>query len=357
MWRWLLSPLALLLGGVLRVRHWAYDHGLFKSYEADVPTLCIGNLTVGGTGKSPLVADLMERLGTPSGAVVLSRGYGRTTRGYREVRPFSLASEVGDEPLQLKRRAPEANVVVCEDRVEGCRRIAEAFPDCPCVVLDDAFQHRRLRASYNILLSRYNRPYSSDWLLPVGLLRDTRKAAKKAHAIALTNIPPEVTEPEARAVAETLRTHPAQRLLFSSIGYDAPRGLNGEKEVVVKEEGQRIALAGIAHPQPFFDYLSAQWGVTQTRTYPDHHRFTPKEIAELESLVARGFTIFTTEKDAARLRDALLASSSLTEHLLYVPIRIVWRWGSEIELERIWNEVCNSRTSERGTRSSVPPTL
>lgn len=362
MWRWLLSPLALLLGGILRVRHWAYDHGLFKSYEADVPTLCIGNLTVGGTGKSPLVADLMERLGTPSGAVVLSRGYGRTTRGFRVVRPSSLAHEVGDEPLQLKRRTLGARVAVCEDRVEGCRRIVKEFRDCPCIVLDDAFQHRRLQASYNILLSRFDRPYSRDWLLPVGLLRDVKSAARRAHAIALTNIPAEVTEAEARALAETLRTNPRQRLLFSSIAYDVPRRLEGGVPLgsvcYVPTGGASLVFAGIAHPQPFFDHLRKVWGVTQMRAYPDHHHFTPKELAELDALAQQGVTLFTTEKDATRLSDALTSYSSLAEHLFYVPIRLVWRWGSELELERIWNEVSQStRSGDGAARRGIPPTL
>ena len=357
MGRCLLAPFALLLGGILRLRHWCYDRGIFKSYEAGVPTLCIGNLTVGGTGKSPLVADLMARFGTPSGAVVLSRGYGRTTRGYREVRPLSLATEVGDEPLQLKLREPEARVVVCEDRVAGCQRLLETFPDCPCIILDDAFQHRRLRASYNILLSRYNCPYSRDWLLPRGLLRDVRKAAERAHTIALTGIPPEVSESEARALAETLRTNPQQRLLFSTITYDAPRGIWGKEVVVEKGNTLTLAIAGIAQPQPFFDYLRTHWGVTQTRVYPDHYRFNQKDLAELEALAEQGFTIFTTEKDAARLRQYIPSHSSLYERLLYVPIRLQWLWGSEQILERIWHEVCNGRTSERGTCSNVPPSL
>lgn len=335
MFKSLRKVISYVFGGVLRVRHWLYDKGYFKSYSADVPTICVGNLAVGGTGKSPLVAALMERLGSRHGAVMLSRGYGRTTRGYRVVRLNSLAREVGDEPLQLKLRSPETRVVVCEDRVAGCQRILDEYPDCRLIVLDDAFQHRRLRSSLNLLLTRFDNPFSDDRLLPYGRLRDLRSRANQAEVLVITNVPLDTPQSVCEAMAHRLKPQAAQSVLFSGIRYGEPHALSGVLHPTTTLHGNIYGLAGIANPTSFFEYLATRYAVRDTLSYNDHHRFTRREVALLERIATHDGWIITTEKDATRLRELLPSASRLSQRILYIPIHLVWLWGSEEKLERI----------------------
>lgn len=335
MFAWLRKAVSYVFGGVLRVRHWLYDNGYFKSYTADVPTICVGNLAVGGTGKSPIVAALMERFGTRHGAVMLSRGYGRTTRGFRVVRPSSSALEVGDEPLQLKLRTPENRVVVCEDRVAGCRQILQEYPDCELIVLDDAFQHRRLRSSVNLLLTRFDNPFSTDFLLPYGRLRDLKCRARYADAIVVTNVPAQASRTECEQLAKQLQSCPEQPVLFSGLCYGEPRNLTGELFEYSTLQGNVYGLAGIANPASFFEYIATLHEIRDYLTYNDHHRFTRREITLLERIVTHDGWIITTEKDATRLRELVAPESYLSHRILYIPIHIVWLWESEKKLERI----------------------
>ena len=335
MFAWLRKAVSYVFGGVLRVRHWLYDNGYFKSYTVDIPTICVGNLAVGGTGKSPMVAALMEHLSTRRGAVMLSRGYGRTTRGFRVVRPSSLVQEVGDEPLQLKLRAPENRVVVCEDRVAGCQQILHEFPDCELIVLDDAFQHRRLRSSVNLLLTRFDNPFSDDFLLPYGRLRDLKSRARFADAIVVTNIPETATQVECEQIAQRLCARTDQPVLFSGLCYGEPRTLSGALLTSTTLHGSIYGLAGIANPSSFFEHLAALYKIRDYLTYNDHHRFTRREMALLERIATHDGWLITTEKDATRLRDLVSPESHLSQRILYIPIHIVWLWGSEEKLENI----------------------
>jgi len=335
MFAWLRKVVSYVFGGALRVRHWLYDNGYFRSYAADVPTICVGNLAVGGTGKSPMVAALMERFGTHRGAVMLSRGYGRTTRGFRVVRPSSLASEVGDEPLQLKLRTPENRVVVCEDRVAGCQQILQAYPDCELIILDDAFQHRRLRSSINLLLTRFDRPFATDFLLPYGQLRDLKYRARQADAIVVTNVPEQATHTACELLAKELQYASDQPVLFSGLCYGEPRNLTGELLENTDLKGNIYGLAGIANPASFFEYIATLYDIRDYLTYNDHHRFSRREMMLLERIATHGGWLITTEKDATRLRDIVPTESHLSHRILYIPIHIKWLWGSEEKLESI----------------------
>lgn len=335
MFYWLRRFLSYPLVAVLYIRHKLYDYGIFKSYEARVPTICVGNLAVGGTGKSPIVAALLENFIAPRGAVVLSRGYGRTTRGFRVVRLSSLASEVGDEPLQLKLRIPESRIAVCEDRVLGSERLLEEFPDCKWIVLDDAFQHRRLLSTVNLLLTRYDRPFSRDKLFPAGKLRDLRSQVKRADAIIVTNIPSTVTEEECQKLAEALRVYEGQAVLFATIRYEMPRTLSGEEIDTSTLVGAVYAVAGIANPRPFFRYVATKWRVAEYLTYSDHHRFSSRDLAFFEKIAEHGGWLIMTEKDATRIREKVVKESILQSRILYIPIQIVWLWGSESKMKGV----------------------
>ncbi len=345
-WR---ESLAAVLSVLLRFRHTLYDKRIFKSYEAEKATLCIGNLAVGGTGKSPLVAWLMEHYATRYKAVMLSRGYGRKTHGFRVVQATSSYREVGDEPLQLERRSNDFRVVVCEDRVRGCREIAQRFPDTRLIILDDAFQHRRLLPTLNILLTRYDNPYSRDRLFPVGRLRDLPSQAKRTHAIVITNIPAEATREECEQLATELQTSERQVILYSAVRYGALTDMSGQKCSLLKVGDSVVPIVGIANPEPFIAYIRSQVGDTALMTplcFKDHYAYTPANIRTLEDLAQQALVV-TTEKDMARLRELISPDSILRERLFYIPIEISWLWDSEQKMEKLLNGVfeANCRTS------------
>lgn len=287
-------------GWVLHVRHWLYDTGRLPSVAFDFPVLCVGNVTVGGTGKTPLVAFLVQSfLNQGYCPVVLSRGYGRKTKGFRYVAEADTATMSGDEPVQLKRTFPHVTVAVCEDRVAGIRRLVRnaevssgKAPDV--VLLDDAFQYRRLRATCSILLEDFARPIAQDRLLPFGRLRDLPQAARRAHCLVVTKCPPVYAQ-----------TTPETHRLLTAEGQSIPVFFAFiEYEPLPLPEGAAILLVtGIARPEPLEAHLKAHYNVRMHLRFPDHHAFSAGDTARLAALRAANPTwhLVTTEKDAVRL--------------------------------------------------------
>ena len=330
--RVLLWPVAWLYGVVVLARGALYDWGWLRSERLGIPTLVVGNLAVGGTGKSPMVRDVLKRLeGRGVSAAMLSRGYGRRTRGFRSVyAERSSASEVGDEPLMVARGAAGAKVAVCEDRLRGCKALTEIYSGLQAIVLDDAFQHRRLRGKVNLLLTRYGGLYVDDYPMPVGRLRDTARQARRANAVVVTGCPMGLTEREAMQIAGRLQLREGQGLLFAATEQGTPyRLLEEGRDIVWQDVREVVAMAGIADPKPFFDWLAGEKRLVETLRLRDHGRIGPGTLRWLKQWAAQGRTIVVTEKDAVRLEEAAGGDAALLRQVWVAPIALRWLFDGE----------------------------
>ena len=305
--RFLLLPFAILYGLGVRLRHFLYDKGWLSSKHYPFPILCVGNLAVGGTGKTPMVEYLVRLLGQEQVAI-LSRGYRRKTRGFILADDSATAMTLGDEPYQYHRKFPQATVAVCESRQEGIERLLEN-PHFKYIILDDAFQHRKVQAGTNLLLTSYDKLYTQDFLLPVGSLRDIRSRARKAQIIIVTKCP-ELTQAEQEKIIQQLKPLPSQKVYFTSIAY-SDRVYSHEDSQALKDfiATPFTLVTGIANPTPLVDFLEKQGASFEHLAYSDHHHFSNRE---LELLRQKG-RILTTEKDYVRLEGALST-------LYYLPI-------------------------------------
>lgn len=328
-YRYLLSPLAWLYGGVVVLRGWLYDKGILRSTLVDLPTIGVGNLSVGGTGKSPMAIYLLQFLRTAKHPALLSRGYRRKTVGYREVELDSLPSEVGDEPLMAKRACPSELVAVCERRVDGCQKIVALHPEVDVVVLDDAYQHRALRLGFSLLLTTYVRPHCHDALLPVGRRRDTLLQAKRANAVVVTGCPATLSEAE-RTVLSGELGQSGQPVLFTTLQVSGIEpflpvklGEDGDSSAQDWAEVQGVfAFAGIANPAPFFAQVEERKRLLGTLVMGDHRLPTARQMAYLERMAREGRTLITTEKDAARLSGCLPSGSWLAKRLWVMRVEL-----------------------------------
>jgi len=305
--RFLLLPFAILYGLGVRLRHFLYDRGWLSSKRYPFPILCVGNLAVGGTGKTPMVEYLVRLLGQEQVAI-LSRGYRRKTRGFVLADDSATAMTLGDEPYQYHRKFPRATVAVCESRQEGIERLLEN-PHFKYIILDDAFQHRKVQAETNLLLTSYDKLYTQDFLLPVGSLRDIRSRAHKAQIIIVTKCP-ELTQTEQEKIIQQLKPLPSQKVYFTTIAY-SDRVYSHEDSQALKDfiATPFTLVTGIANPTPLVDFLEKQGASFEHLAYSDHHHFSNRELEFLRQKER----ILTTEKDYVRLEGALST-------LYYLPI-------------------------------------
>ena len=305
--RFLLLPFAILYGLGVRLRHFLYDRGWLSSKRYPFPILCVGNLAVGGTGKTPMVEYLVRLLGQEQVAI-LSRGYRRKTRGFVLADDSATAMTLGDEPYQYHRKFPRATVAVCESRQEGIERLLEN-PHFKYIILDDAFQHRKVQAETNLLLTSYDKLYTQDFLLPVGSLRDIRSRAHKAQIIIVTKCP-ELTQTEQEKIIQQLKPLPSQKVYFTTIAY-SDRVYSHEDSQALKDfiATPFTLVTGIANPTPLVDFLEKQGASFEHLAYSDHHHFSNRELEFLR----QKRRILTTEKDYVRLEGALST-------LYYLPI-------------------------------------
>ncbi len=323
----------LIYRTVLKLRHRAYDSGRRPVAEAGVPTICVGNVTVGGTGKTPLT-ELILRTLEGHKLAVLSRGYGRKTKGYLEVDPAGDASLYGDEPLQIARKFPDVRVVVDEDRIEGCNKIGSAVD---AIVLDDAYQYRKLKASLNIVLVDYNRPVFKDSLLPFGRLRDLPERIFKADVIIVTKCPAAMSDFEKAGYAkDNLRMtgyEPAEHaaytpagdkipVLFTTVEYATPVPVFEGAEASWPRSDKAVVISGIARNKPFIDHLAASYSLTKVFSFQDHHTFSEKDVRNINNTILLNpfACFFTTEKDAQRLIGCAGLSDDVKKRLFTVPI-------------------------------------
>ncbi|MCR5889933.1 tetraacyldisaccharide 4'-kinase [Hymenobacter sp. J193] len=318
----LLLPLSWLYASVMAVRNWLYDTGLKVSSSFPVPLIVVGNLRVGGTGKTPHVAWVvreLQQLGEQP--AILSRGYGRQTRGYRRVTPQETATTVGDEPLQhWQDFAGAVPVAVAEDRRLGIRHLL-AETTATAVVLDDAYQHRRVQPTLSFLLTEHQRPFYEDWVLPAGRLRESRGGARRADVIIVTKCPAELPAAEQVKIRQRIGRYsrPGAPVLFSSYTYGAPVAVGAA--ALASPAG--VLLTGIAQPGPLREYLThAGYALAHHAAFADHHAFTAAEIRAVVAQLPPGGSIFTTQKDAMRLREPALQAALAGVPVFFIPIEV-----------------------------------
>jgi len=350
--RWLLFPFSLLYGLAVIIRNWCYDAGIFKSYKFEKPIISVGNLDVGGAGKSPMTEYLIRLLKNDCQLATLSRGYGRETKGYLELRatgqeeraknqesrakkqestdndqespftthhsslptphsPLTIAAQIGDEPSQFSQKFPDITVAVCEKRVEGIKKLLHGHD---LILLDDAYQHRAVEPGLSILLFDYNRLNEPHLLLPAGNLREPFSGRWRAQIMVVTKCPLQLTTDEREHALQKIEALPYQEVFFTSIAYQPLRHLDGNPAAVVIDKDTTVfLLTGIANASPLIRHLNRFTPHLIHHNYPDHHRFTLKNIAKLAAEFSACETqkklIVTTEKDAQRLEDSWFRST------------------------------------------------
>ncbi|WP_375418814.1 tetraacyldisaccharide 4'-kinase [uncultured Hymenobacter sp.] len=334
---WLLLPFSWVYALVLAGRNWLYDQGYYKSEAGFVPLINVGNLRVGGTGKTPHVAWLVgELLRQGQRPAILSRGYGRRSRGPRLAGPADSAATVGDEPWQYFEQfgAQNVPVAVAESRRHGLRLLRVHQPEITVIVLDDAYQHRAVRPNLNLLLTELARPFYLDYVLPAGRLRESRAGARRADAVIITKCPPDLPAAAQAAIAAHVRrfTRSTQvPVLFSSYDYGPPTPLLPAEAAAptvptdspAAPGNIALLLSGIAQPGPLRQHVEKQgYTLTFQARFPDHHLFTPADLARVRRHWQPGQPIFTTEKDATRLRRPELAGALTGLPVYTIPVQV-----------------------------------
>lgn len=313
MWSFAKIVLSWLYQVGINIRHWLYDKRLLPSFPVKIPTICVGNLAVGGTGKTPMTAYIVQLL-LDKGyrPAVLSRGYKRKTRGFLLADSQSTVRTIGDEAMQMHRAFPDVPVAVCEHRVLGIHQLQRQVPDLDVVILDDAMQHRRLRCGFTVLLTPYDRLYIDDRMLPWGTLRDIPSRALKADTIVVTKCPDGMRPIDMRVIDNRLHLPTFQQLHFAGIEY-AP----------LTEKGNPLVLTGIAHPEYMIAHVQQQYPQAELLAYPDHHAFTEADLDSILTQAKHFDFVLTTEKDMQRLEstdlNARLAAQG--KALIALPIR------------------------------------
>jgi len=312
--RKLLFPFAILYGFITSIRNFLFDKGILKSTSFYLPVIAVGNLSVGGTGKTPQIEYLIRLLSDKYKVATLSRGYKRKSEGFVLADENSNAEILGDEPFQFYQKFPNVMVAVDANRTNGIQQLLSQNEKPEIVLLDDAYQHRKVKAGFYILLTSYGDLYADDFMLPTGNLRESRSGAERANIAVVTKCPKILSEEEQAKIRLKLKVKSNQQVFFTFIDYDIVIYGKNEKIAVgeIKSES-KLLLAGIAKPKPFFDYLKNE--SDECLTFPDHHHFSD---ADLDSILrkANGRKIITTEKDYVRLKD-----SELVDQLYYLPIK------------------------------------
>lgn len=303
--RILLLPFALVYGLVIIIRNWLFDKNHLRSSQFNFPLICVGNLAVGGTGKSPMVEYLVHLLKPHFTVATLSRGYKRKTKGYGLAGEQTTALEIGDEPMQFHQKFPDIAVAVGEARIEAIPQLLHDRPDTQVIILDDAFQHRSVQAGFNILLTEYNDIYAHDFYLPTGDLRDSRSSAKRAQIIVVTKCPPFLGEVEKKAIIQDLKPQKGQSVFFTTINYGTPYHIITKETREITDKDEVLLVCGIANPKPLKQYLAEHADTYYQQDYNDHHIFTIDDLKDItrkfEDITGTQKCILTTEKDAVRL--------------------------------------------------------
>lgn len=311
--RKILFPFSLLYGAITSLRNFLYNKNILKSTEFALPIIAVGNLSVGGTGKTPMVEYLVRLLSPKHDLVTLSRGYKRTSKGYLLADVGTKMEDIGDEPFQYFSKFKNIHVAVDANRVEGVANTLKLLPNTNLIILDDAFQHRKIKAGFYILLTSFDDLFFNDFLLPAGNLRESRSGVQRADVVIVTKCPSNLSVEKQNEIKKKIKVNP-ENVFFSTIQYSTEIFSQKEKLKLEELASDFIAVAGIAKPNYFYNYL--QCSQENCLTFPDHHSFSERDLEKIINK-AKGKKIITTEKDYMRLQGRLPDNQ-----LYYVPIEV-----------------------------------
>jgi len=323
----ILYPFSLLYGLIAFIRNNLYDFKILKSYSFNLPLICIGNLSYGGTGKTPHVEYLIRLLSSHINPATLSRGYKRKSKGFVLAGKDSLSSEIGDEPRQLKNKFPKVTVAVCGNRYLGVKGILENNTGINCIILDDAFQHRSLKSGLNILLTDYNKLYCRDYVLPSGTLREFRCGAKRADIIVVTKCPKSIANEEKREIVSEIKSEKYQRVFFSFIEYGSLTPMNDTVfDGDISSVESVLLFTGVANAKPLEQYLKSKVDSLHSIRFDDHRQYSVQDLTKIResfnNIATRNKILVTTEKDAMRVETFKRKAILLDLPLFFIPIQV-----------------------------------
>ncbi len=345
--RWLLFPFSLLYGLVVIIRNWCYDGGIFKSRHFKFPIISVGNLDVGGAGKSPMTEYLVGLFKDKYKVATLSRGYGRETKGYVAATAFTTANQIGDEPAQFKHKFPDITVAVCEKRADGIKQL---IPGHNLIIMDDAYQHRGVKPGLSILLFDYNRINEPHLLLPAGNMREPFSGRWRADIMVISKCPDHLTRDEQAAIADKVSPLPYQSLFFTTVSYCSYEDRAGKRtNTIIDADTTVFLLTGIANSRPLVQHLEKSNPKIIHHNYPDHHRFSLKNITKLADEFSACDTqkkvIITTEKDAQRLVEHERLPVLKNLPILVIPIGIQFLDNGGQQFDQLVKEYVREHTA------------
>ncbi len=320
--RILLFPFTLVYDGITRLRNYLYNIGHKRSFRFEVPVIGVGNLNVGGSGKTPMIEYLVRLLMTSNNISILSRGYGRITRGLRFAKENETARTLGDEPLQFfKSFKGKVNVIVCEDRAFAIPNILQEFPETNLILMDDSFQHRSVNPQLNIMLTEYATPFYRDHVMPLGKLREARVGSSRADIIVVTKCTPNISDSEMNEMANSIHAIAGDKpVFFTSIQYGKPVSFGKVDQPLTNDV---VLISGIANHQILDSYVCKTFNVLKHFSFNDHHRYSTKEMESIKSFVLqqnKPVSVLTTEKDMVKLIDEEFSDLIKSLPIFYLPI-------------------------------------
>jgi tetraacyldisaccharide 4'-kinase len=342
----LLLPFSILYALITGIRNLLFNVGILNETSFGIPVIGVGNLSFGGSGKTVIVEyllDFLQRKGIKP--ALLSRGYGRKTKGFLIANPSGTADSYGDEPLQVACKFPNIPIAVCENRVRGINEMVEKFPDINTVILDDSFQHRYVKPHLNILLTEYGRPYFNDIIMPSGRLREMTAGRKRADIVVVTKCPPKLKPEEAQKFTNKLHAEPKCDVYFASIEYENPIYFSNKKNIDLKinQRSAIIAFCGIANPEPFLEKVKSLTPNFSFYKFADHHRYCFKDCQEIINAFRKSAgdekIILTTEKDISRIRNTEEEALFVDLPLYFLPVKSVFLFDGEESFE---NKILNT---------------
>ena len=331
--RYLLLPITWLYGAIIWLRNKLFDKNILKSASFNFPIICVGNLATGGTGKTPLTEYLIRLLKTDFKTATLSRGYKRKTVGFAIADEKTTALEIGDEPMQFHQKFPDVTIAVGEERIVAIPQLLHQRPETEVIILDDAFQHRQVKAGLNIILTDYSNLYTRDFILPAGDLRDVRSSSKRADIIIVTKCKADLTEAEKKNLIAEIDPAANQAVYFTSIVYGKPYHLFTKKIIDIEHDYGILLVCGIANPRPLKEHLTKHADSYDMLRFADHHIFHSNDLQDIKShfkkIRAKKKVVLTTEKDAVRLEKF---EQELKDFPIYViPIEHVFLFNEGIQ--------------------------
>lgn len=338
----LLYPFSVLYNLITKIRNWLFDLGWSKSTPTPISSILVGNLSVGGTGKTPMVEYLIRKIKTQRKLATLSRGYGRKTSGFLKADHSKSPAQIGDEPFQIFQKfRKEVSVFVGEKRLEAFQKISRDFPEVDFVIMDDAFQHRYVQADLSILLTTFDKPFFSDYLLPMGRLRESRSGASRADMVVVTKTPNQTDEKSMNQCEQQIRKYidTSVPVLFSGIGYGEPYALGQEKDF----KPQVILFSGIANDSHLKAHVSEQFELIDTLTYSDHYEYQESDFERIRGLYlkykSQNPVILTTEKDAVKVKFSAQEGILREIPIFVLPIQVEFPAEDAQQLERLIDQV------------------